>query len=226
MTLSSIILSSDWQEVSVLECILGGLHIGVEVESEPERAWNRLAKSKIDALIVDCDADGSKKFLNRLQHDVTNSAPVVIASGSSTRTRLETVGANFVVEKPISVERAVHTLSAARNMILSERLRYHRQGLNLPVSMKTDGGKSVKGHIMNMSRGGARIRTRALLSSCKTAELGFALPGRKLQLKIRGEIAWSDNQGNMGIRFRKLQARDARDLQFWLERQYFVGLSH
>ena len=223
MSLSSIILSCDWQEVSVLECILGGLHIGVEVETEPERAWNRLAKSKIDALIVDCDADGSRNFLNRLRTDVTNSAPVVIASGSTGRTKLESVGATFVVEKPISVERAVHTLSAARNMILSERLRYHRQGLNLPVSMKTDAGKSFKGHIMNMSRGGARIRTRGSLSSCKTAELGFVLPGRKLRLKIAGEIAWADNQGNMGIRFRKIQARDARDLQFWLERQYFVG---
>ncbi len=46
MTLSSMVVSRDLQEVSVLECILGGLHIGVDVESEPERARVKLAKSK------------------------------------------------------------------------------------------------------------------------------------------------------------------------------------
>src|SRR5258707_13489474 len=38
MTLSSMVVSRDWQEVSVLECILGGLHIDVSVECEPQRA--------------------------------------------------------------------------------------------------------------------------------------------------------------------------------------------
>ena len=50
-----MVVSRDLQEVSVLECILGGLHIGVDVESEPERARTKLAKSKIDALIIDFD---------------------------------------------------------------------------------------------------------------------------------------------------------------------------
>ena len=37
MTLSSMVVSRDWQEVSVLECILGGLHMDVAVENEPQR---------------------------------------------------------------------------------------------------------------------------------------------------------------------------------------------
>ena len=58
MTLSSMVVSRDLQEVSVLECILGSLHMDVEVESEPQQALSRLSKSKIDALIVDCDLNG------------------------------------------------------------------------------------------------------------------------------------------------------------------------
>ena len=53
MTLSSMVVSRDWQEVSVLECILGGLHMDVTLENEPQRALIRLSKSKVDALIVD-----------------------------------------------------------------------------------------------------------------------------------------------------------------------------
>jgi len=67
MTLSSMVVSRDWQEVSVLECILGGLQIDVDVESQPERAQEKLNKSKVDALIVDCDLSGTDRFLRNLR---------------------------------------------------------------------------------------------------------------------------------------------------------------
>ena len=140
MTLSSMVVSRDFQEVSVLECILGGLHIGVEVESEPERARAKLAKSKIDALIIDCDLSGTSNFLKGLQDGtIRNAVPLIIVSGSGGRSHLESKGASFVFEKPISVEQAVQTLSAARNMILDERLRYHRATLDVPVSLNWPG---------------------------------------------------------------------------------------
>src|SRR4029077_13384960 len=127
MTLSSLVVSRDWQEISVLECILGGLHIAVDVESEPERARTKLAKSKIDAVIVDCDLSGTAGFLSGLQDGtMQNSVPMAILSGSKKRKRHEAERATFVFEKPISVEQAVQTLSAARNMIMEGRLRYHR----------------------------------------------------------------------------------------------------
>ena len=62
-----MVVSRDWQEVSVLECILGGLQIDVDVESKPERAQAKLAKTKVDALIVDCDLSGTDRFLRNLE---------------------------------------------------------------------------------------------------------------------------------------------------------------
>jgi hypothetical protein len=49
---------------------------------------------------------------------------------------LNQAGAMFAFEKPISVEQAVRTLSAARSMILDRGLRYHRSGLEVPVLVK------------------------------------------------------------------------------------------
>ncbi|MEY2394668.1 MAG: hypothetical protein QOF94_1013, partial [Acidobacteriaceae bacterium] len=69
MTLSSMVVSRDWQEISVLECILGGLHIDVAVEGEPQRALARLTKSNVDALSVDCDLDGTGQFFRDLQRE-------------------------------------------------------------------------------------------------------------------------------------------------------------
>src|SRR4029077_17569848 len=130
MTLSSMVVSRDWQEVSVLECILGGLHMDVSVENEPQRALARLSKSKVDALIVDCDLNGSSQFLRELQSEEKQTAgPLVIMGGPRCVQTLDETGGLFAFEKSISVEQAVRTLSAARSMILDGRLRYHRAGL-------------------------------------------------------------------------------------------------
>ena len=72
MTLSSMVVSRDWQEISVLECILGGLHIGVDVEAHPDAAREKLSKSKVDAMIVDCDLDGAADFVHELQNGLIN----------------------------------------------------------------------------------------------------------------------------------------------------------
>ncbi len=128
MTLSSMVVSRDLQEVSVLECILGGLHIGVDVESEPERARIKLAKSKIDALIIDFDLVRGIRLPERIagwRHPQRGAAHHRQRLRRPEAPRVPRAHRSYF-EKPISVEQAVHTLSAARNMILDERLRYHR----------------------------------------------------------------------------------------------------
>jgi PilZ domain-containing protein len=223
MTLSSMVLSRDWQEISVLECILGGLHIGVEVVNEPERARSKLTKSKIDALIVDCDLDGTSSFLRGLRNgESRNSVPLVIVSGSSGRNSLEAKGASFIFEKPISVEQAVHTLSAARNIIVEGRLRYHREGLNAPVSLSCRSRNRMSAHLRNVSQGGIGIRLPRPAPLSGKVEAHFALPGTKRRMRVQGEIAWTGAEGNAGIRFVNMKPRAKRRLQLWLERQYFA----
>jgi len=221
MTLSSLVVSHDWAEVSVLECVLGGLHIGVDVEPEPERARAKLAKSKIDALIVDCDLEGTTSFLRELENGL-NTVPLVIISGAKRRDQIKNLSAPFVFEKPISVEQAVRTLSAARNMILDGRLRYHRQDLNLPVSLTNGSRKRLDAHLLNLSQGGAGIRLQRPASLTGPVRLGFALPGNKLPLKLQGEIAWTDGQGKAGVRFVEMNRRVKQNLQLWLAQQYLT----
>ena len=97
-----MVVSRDWAEVSVLECILGGLHIGVDVEPEPARARVKLAKSKIDALIVDCDLNGTSQFLRELQWEQkrVNTVPLVIMGASSLVSRIRTVAPDLNRELP------------------------------------------------------------------------------------------------------------------------------
>lgn len=221
MPLSSLILSRDSQEASVFECILGSLRIGVEIESDPALAWIRLRKSKVDAVIVDCDLKEAEGFLRKLQaaHD-QESIPVLIVSGSGTSEYLESLGAEFVAPKPVSVEQAVHTLSAARNLILRGRLRYHRHNLDTPVSI-TDTSDQFDAHLLNLSQTGMRVHFGEQQAQSRDIGIHFLLPGTELALEAEGEVAWTDTRGNAGIRLRNLSEPAKRDLRLWLERQYF-----
>ncbi|MGA9040261.1 MAG: PilZ domain-containing protein [Terriglobales bacterium] len=221
MTLSSLVVSRDWAEVSVLQCILGSLHIGVEVETEPERALDKIAKSKIDALIVDSDLAGTPGLLRGLGDSFfQNTVPLVVLRGPSGTRDFESKDATFIFQKPISVEQAVHTLSAARNMILNGRLRYHRQPLDSPVSVTFNRNSHFQAHILNVSQGGVRVHTQEALPGTGPVKINFALPGTKRSLKLAGEVVWQNGQGEAGIRFLDANLATKRNLQLWLERQY------
>jgi hypothetical protein len=224
MTLSSIVVSRDWQEVSVLECILGGLQIEVAVEKEPHRALERMDKSKIDALIVDCDLNGSSQLLRELLSDKRPAkVPLVIMGGAKSTPSLDSTGALFAFEKPISVEQAVRTLTAARSIILDGRLRYHREGLEVPVSVKCKGRKPLVGQLLNVSQGGMLLQMGQNIDAETPLQVSFALPGTTSGLKAQAKIAWQNKSGQLGIQFVKIAARQQRALELWLAQQFLAN---
>ncbi len=220
-----MVVSRDWQEISVLECILGGLHMDVAVESEPQRALSQLSKTKVDALIVDCDLNGTGQFFRELQREASRAStvPLVIMGATQGRRDMEETGAMFAFNKPISVEQAVHTLSAARNMILDGRLRYHRAGVEVPVTLRGRSQKKAGGHLINLSQGGLQVRVDDGFDVNEASRISFALPGTDLGVHAQVEVAWSDNRGNVGIRFVKMASQMKSTLRLWLAQQYFAN---
>ena len=217
MTLSSLVVSRDWPEVSVLECILSGLHIGVDVEPEPARARAKLVKSKIDALIVDCDLDGTTNILHGLEEKL-NTVPLVIIGGPNSQ-QLKSADATFVFEKPISVEQAVRTLSAARNLILDGRLRYHRHSIEIPASVVPTRGRRQRVKMLNISQGGVAIQMHRAGSVTGKFGIEFKLPGSVAAFKAKGKVVWTKDDC-AGVHFVEMSHRLQRDLHLWLAQQY------
>jgi DNA-binding response OmpR family regulator len=224
MTLESMVVSRDWQEVSVLECILGGMQIGVDVQTEPEEARRKLSHTKIDAVIVDYDLAGSDALVQILapMREGADAIPLVLMSGPLHHDQLRRSGADFFFEKPVSVEQAVHTLAAARNLILRGRLRYHRQALQAHVSMVAN-RKHMDAELLNVSRGGIGVHTKADLQVGEAVRLRFSLPGRKLVVQAQAAVAWRKLNGDTGLRFEELTQTSHEELQLWLEGRYFEG---
>lgn len=215
-----MVVSRDWPEVSVLECILGGLKIAVDVEPELDRARAKLARTKIDALIVDSDLDGTASFLRGLA-EAANPVPLVIIGSPRGQSKLKDTDATFIFKKPISVEQAVHTLSAARNLILDGRLRYHRQSLDLPVRIGYARNKQVEATLLNLSQGGVAIRADQSAALNGKVRVEFSLPGSEREFKLTGEVVWG-RQKDAGIRFAALTGGARRDLHLWLAQRYLT----
>ena len=222
MTLESLVVSRDWQEVSVVECILGGMEIGVSVEPDLAKARRRLAQTKIDAVIVDFDVEGAGTFVHELEslREGPNVVPLVLMSGPQHRDALRCSGADYFFDKPVSVEEAVHTLAAARNKILHGRLRYHRQELQAPVAIFIN-GKQIGGEMLNVSQGGIGIYTSCELPTGESLQLGFSMPGRETGVQAKAKVAWQKRSGQAGLRFEEIAEKDQQDLQLWLASRYF-----
>ena len=90
---------------------------------------------QIRAVIVDCDVAGGKDLLASLRNSdaAKTIVPMAITAGQVSLPELSGWGTRFVFAKPVSLEQAVRTLSAARNLMLHGRLRYFRQPLENPV---------------------------------------------------------------------------------------------
>jgi hypothetical protein len=216
MTLSSMVVSRDFRGISVLESILNSLHIQVEVEPELGRAKEKLAKSKIDALIVDSDIEGSGSLFDTIQQtEMENWVPLVISNGSELP-----IQTKFLFRKPISVSQAVRTLSSARNLIVDRRLRYHRQNVKIEASL-VSGNRKFDAQILNLSQGGAGLIGDFAKDISSDIQLNFALPHTGQSVNVEGEIVWMKQCARAGIQFKDVSKKVQKQLQIWLEQHYF-----
>src|SRR5438309_1355028 len=128
MPLESLLLSRDTELVDVLRPTLEKLAIEVEICHEPRTAADILISDKFDAVIVDCDdLTGGLEVLQGLRGTPSNKNSVTFAilNGKKTTTQEAFgLGANFVLQKPISPLNAMRCFNAALNFMVRERRRY------------------------------------------------------------------------------------------------------
>jgi hypothetical protein len=108
-------------------------------------------------------------------------------------------------------------------MILDGRLRYHRAGIEVPVTLRNGRQKKAGGQLINLSQGGLQIRIGDGFDAADASRVSFELPGTAYSVNADVEVAWSDNRGNVGIRFVKMASQMKQTLRLWLAQQYFAN---
>lgn len=220
MTLESLLLSKDPELVRILRPTLEKLSIDVEICNEARTGADILISDKFDAVIVDCDdLSGGLAVLQGLRNTPSNKNSVAFAVLNGKRTTTHEafgMGANFVLQKPISTLNASRCFHAALNFMLKERRRYFRQPVKMPVQVVFE-GKTVTGTSTNISEGGIALMLREALPKGAAPHLKFSLPEANLHMEVEAEVAWNDMKGLAGLRFHNVPKSSQEQLERWLD---------
>jgi DNA-binding response OmpR family regulator len=219
MTLESLLLSQDLDLVRVIRPTLEKLSIDVEICQEARQATDILIAEKFDAVIVDCDdLTGGLAVMEGLRNTPSNKNSVTFAilNGKKTTTQQAFgMGANFVLQKPISVLNASRCFHAALNFMIRERRRYFRQPVKMLVNILL-GDKSVRATSTNISESGIALMLRDALPKGAKPRLQFTLPETKYNLDLDAEVVWADVKGRAGVRFHDVSKEAQLHLEKWL----------
>src|SRR5437588_3034101 len=207
MTLDSLLLSRDTDLMCVLRPTLEKLAIDVEICQEAKAAADILVSEKFDAVIVDCDdLKGGLEVLQGLRSTPSNKSSVTFAVLNGKKTTTQDafgMGANFVLQKPITTLNASRCFHAALNFMLRGRRRYFRQPVSMPVLVTVE-GKTVKATSTNVSEGGMALLLPQALPQGATPILKFCLPHTDTTIEVEAEVAWADLKGLAGLRFHQV----------------------
>jgi len=219
MTLESLLLSQDADLVRVIRPTLEKLSIDVEICHEARAAADILISEKFDAVIVDCDdLKGGLGVLQGLRGTPSNKNSVTFAILNGKRTTTQEafgMGANFVLQKPISMLNAARCFHAALNFMIKERRRYFRQPVKMLVRI-TLGEKIIKATSTNISESGIALMMRDALPKNATPRLQFALPDINVKMEVEAEMVWADVKGRAGFRFKNVSKDCQENLEQWL----------
>src|SRR5947207_2764712 len=123
MALKSLIVCPDTKALQVLRQIFEDLGVGVEHCEHSAVATSRIKSGSFDAIVIDAADPNGLQLMSTARHSSENhtSLIVVLVDAREQVRELFTQGANFVLYKPITPERAVSSLRAARGMMPREK---------------------------------------------------------------------------------------------------------
>lgn len=225
MALTSLVVCSDAQAVQVLSRILDDLGMKVELRSDPEGAIASIEETRFDAVVVDCQNElAAINLIVRIRKSGSRGAVVIALVTGANRVRdIFEQGANFLIYKPVSNERALHSLNAARALVRQERRIQPRIPLQTQTSISYPGNEDSSATLLELSETGLGMRTGSKLPPACKVYFRFSVPGNDSAVRLAGEVMWQDVTGRVGIRFAKVPDSSMRILRTWIQQHSTVN---
>ena len=223
MQLESLLLSRDVEVIRVLQPALEKLSIAVEVCRGVSSGQEILRTEKFDAVLVDCDdLKGALDVLESLRKSASNKNTVTFAilNGGTTTKQAFQMGANFVLQKPISALNAKRCLGAAINFMVREQRRYFRHPVEIPGCHRVWRRAKAESYRLRTSVKAAwQFSFAVSLPKGPISTANFKLPGIATPLEPKVQVAWMDESGHAGLRFSEMPKEALEQLNQWLAEQ-------
>jgi len=220
MSLKALLLCSDEKIVRALRRVLGDLDIAVELCANADTALRKLTRERFEAIIVDCADDGANDVLRSARSAPCNKQAVAVAIVEPIvgLKAVFDVGAHFVLYKPVSSERAKSSFRAARALMKSERRRWARVAVQIPIVIRNSGsGGNVKVNTIDLSEGGMAVKIGRGKRLSGRWQIAFTLPGTQTSLELPADFAWEGTSDQAGLRFQQISPEATLQLREWLK---------
>ena len=225
---NALLLSRDAEVVRVVRRVLEGLATPLEVTANSDQAAQSIKSKKFDAVMVDVDdIENGTTVLSGLRAGKSNNKSIafaVVNGTTSVKTAYE-LGANFVISKPVSIERVTRCFRAAYGLILRERRRYQRHRVSAPAQVLTSKGY-VAVQILDVSEGGASLSfpvRNNVSGEAGMVTLLFQLNNMPKTIEAKGELLWTEDSGRAGFRIIAMAPEPRRIFDEWLAEQSSGG---
>lgn len=221
MDLRVLVVCPDQESAHMLtQVIMSEMGMAAEQTSSISQGLKLLGQERFDAIIFDYRADqASEEFLTRLRQSPRNRTTMLIAvvDAEFNARPVFGLGANFVLYRPLSLERTRLSLRAARGLMRRERRRSPRSKVSSSVTISYPGAAEFSATLSDISDGGTSITSARLLPDAGKVYFEFALPGQEQLVRLSGEVAWQDSSGRTGVRFLDVPQASRRLIQTWLQ---------
>ena len=213
-----MIVCRDASVLQLLQRMLTDLKIDAQVCESTVEATLKINREKFDGILADFDVDGADEVLKTARRSPANRRSVsfaIIGKTTSVKAAFDT-GANFVVYKPLSRDKARHSLRAAHGLMMRERRRYFRHAVDARVTVTGEGVKETSARLVDLSTGGMAVRLLESTAIRGKLQFSFTLPETDIQVKAEGEVTWSSSGGRTGVQFTYLPDDARYFLDKWL----------
>lgn len=222
MPLQALLFLQDPEALRVTRQVFDSANILCQVGTSPEQAIELLYKRRFDAVVVDCDdLKGGRDVLAQLRSSPSSKRAMAFAiiNGTTTVREAFDMGANFVLDKPLTADRFGRTLRAAQGLMKREQRRYFRNVLESEAVVTMADGKELRGRILNLSEGGMAVRVAMQAQAATGLRVRFFLPGG-LRIEAKADVTWlKENQG-VGLHFSHMDTKMQRNLEQWLSHRF------
>jgi CheY-like chemotaxis protein len=218
----ALLVSADIQTIDLLCYYMGKLAMHVDVCSDFVSAARKLCHAKYEAIVVDFkEATAALDLLKKSREMTSHKAAVVIAilNANDEMPSAFRAGASFVLVKPIPPAVLVRTLKVSYPLMVSERRRYFRCPVRIPVQVSGGSRAEFMATTVNISELGIALTNSPTLQVGERVVLQLTLPGPPVSAKISAEVCWRDNEGNAGLEFVQVPAVVKEQLKSWLSGQ-------
>jgi CheY-like chemotaxis protein len=219
MTLSALLVCLEEASAQLLQRVLEELKIRVEPCPDFVRAGIRLAQERYDVLIL--DGKSTKQVISLLRetrqsrkNDATLA--VVVLPGQQSVGDIFSLGANFVLYKPLTHEQALTSLKAARAVMHRDKRKKGRATVHAQATVDYANVEREKAALIDLAEDGMSVQFGKKVPPVGKVYFQFRLPGQTANVRLSGQVVWQDWKGRAGVQFADVPKASRRLLDDFL----------